>query len=215
MIMINTVVNENNEDAPRKQQDLHKIIPKFDSKAGDISLYLVLFERQARMAFLNQESWVSHLLGLLPYEITQLIAREPEELSNNYDHIKGLLLKKFKLSPEKFRQRFVQNQRQLNSTWRDFAFELKTFLEEWITGLGITTFDELKELMITEQLKSRVPVEVRDHFIDDWCKIVSTRNLTDKLDDYESVRGNRKIKEFRPYQTKPMIGNMSYEDQTQ
>ena len=38
MIINDPDMNENNEDAPRKQQDLHKIIPKFESKVGDIGL---------------------------------------------------------------------------------------------------------------------------------------------------------------------------------
>ncbi|GFU94065.1 uncharacterized protein TNCV_3308181 [Trichonephila clavipes] len=68
--------------------ELNKLLPKFD-----ISLHLILFERQACMMNVPKEFWVSHLLGLLPQEITQLIAREPEQETKDYDHVRSLLLK--------------------------------------------------------------------------------------------------------------------------
>jgi hypothetical protein len=147
--------------ANKLSTDLQKLIRKFDLKESEISLYLVLFERQARRADVPEEDWVSHLLGLLPYEITQIIAREPEEKANEYEHIKKLLLKRFKLSPEKFHQKFIQHQNS-NSTWSDFAFELQNYFDEWVAGLEIKDFQGLKDLMVTEQLKRRVPYELKD-----------------------------------------------------
>ncbi|GFY79396.1 retrovirus-related Pol polyprotein from transposon opus [Trichonephila inaurata madagascariensis] len=55
----------------------------------DISFYLILFEGQARKVFIKEEDWVTNLVGLLPLEITNLIAREPEEKANDYEH-KGI-----------------------------------------------------------------------------------------------------------------------------
>ncbi|GFW37954.1 retrovirus-related Pol polyprotein from transposon 17.6 [Trichonephila clavipes] len=79
-----------------------KLIPDFDPKQSDISLYLVIFERQAKRASIEKKEWVGQLLGLLPLEIVQFIAREPEEQAENYDYVKKLLLKRFKLSPRSF-----------------------------------------------------------------------------------------------------------------
>ncbi|GFV91684.1 hypothetical protein TNCV_4762491 [Trichonephila clavipes] len=50
-----------------------------------LSLYLKLFERQAQRLNSNQESWVSHLLGLLPTEVSHIIAREPDDKANSYE----------------------------------------------------------------------------------------------------------------------------------
>ncbi|GFX35901.1 retrovirus-related Pol polyprotein from transposon opus [Trichonephila clavipes] len=82
-----------------------KLIQDFDPKQSDISLYLVIFERQAKRASIENKEWVGQLLGLLPLEIVQFIAREPEEQAENYDYVKKLLLKRFQLSPEVFRQK--------------------------------------------------------------------------------------------------------------
>ncbi|GFT11975.1 uncharacterized protein TNCV_725801 [Trichonephila clavipes] len=57
-------------------KEVSKFIHRFDLKE-DISLYLKLFERQAQRLNIYQENWVSHLLGLLPMEVSHIIAREP------------------------------------------------------------------------------------------------------------------------------------------
>ncbi|GFU36939.1 uncharacterized protein TNCV_2671041 [Trichonephila clavipes] len=91
-------------------KQVSKFIHRFDLKE-DISLYLKLFERQAQRLNINLENWVSHLLGLLPTEVSHIIAREPDDKASSYEHVKDLLLKRFKLTPEKFRQLFVTHQK--------------------------------------------------------------------------------------------------------
>ncbi|GFY40523.1 uncharacterized protein TNIN_134251 [Trichonephila inaurata madagascariensis] len=93
----------------------------------------------------------------MPSEINQLMAREAEEKFDDYDYIKGLLLKRFKLSAEIFRQKFVKHQRNPAQSWRDFVFEITSYFEEWLRGLAVNDFEGLKNLMITDQLKRRVP----------------------------------------------------------
>ncbi|GFW71011.1 uncharacterized protein TNCV_191021 [Trichonephila clavipes] len=120
-------------------KEVSKFIHRFDLKE-DISLYLKLFERQAQRLNIDQENWVSHLLSLLPTEVSHIIAREPDDKANSYEHVKDLLLKRFKLTPEKFRQLFFTHQRAPERTWIDFYHELNTYFNGWIDGLKIDTF---------------------------------------------------------------------------
>lgn len=89
-------LGSNHEESRNVHIDFRKLMHEYNIKDGDINFYLVLFERQVRRVGLNEEHWVSQLLGLLPYEITQLIARENEENANNYKYVKSLLLKRYK-----------------------------------------------------------------------------------------------------------------------
>ncbi|GFY17105.1 retrovirus-related Pol polyprotein from transposon opus [Trichonephila clavipes] len=167
---------------------LQKLMRTFDPKEGDISFYLILFERQARRVHIKEEDWVTNLVGLLPLEMANLIAREPEEKANDYEHIKGMLLKIFKLSPEAFKVKFKRHCKSAENTWRDFGFELANYFNEWISGLKIYDFDRLKQLVIVEQMKEQVSRDIQQHFIDDWSRIVTVDDLTEKLDDYENAR---------------------------
>ncbi|GFW75336.1 CCHC-type domain-containing protein [Trichonephila clavipes] len=169
--------------------ELTKVVPKFEMKDGDIVVFLTLFERQAKKLGIEKRHWVSALLALMPSEINQLRAHESEEKFDDYDYIKGILLKRFKLSAENFRQKFVKHQRNPAQSWRDFVFEITSYFEEW---LGVNDFEGLKNLMITDQLKRRVPGDVREQFIDYWVKSIVPGDLADKLDEYESVRTNVK-----------------------
>ena len=56
----------------------------------------------------------------------------------------------------------------------------------------MTEFEELKDLMISDQIKKRTPPEFRDHFIDEWSEWNSPSKLVDKLDAYENMRTNDK-----------------------
>ncbi|GFT95727.1 homeotic protein female sterile [Trichonephila clavipes] len=136
-------------------KEISKFIHRFDLKE-DISLYLKLFERQAQRLNIDQENWVSHLLGLLPTEVSHIIAREPDDKANSYEHVKDLLLKRFKLTSEKFRQLFVTHQKASERTWIDFYHELNTYFNGWIDGLKIDTFNKLSDLIITDQLKRKL-----------------------------------------------------------
>ncbi|GFY63753.1 SCAN box domain-containing protein [Trichonephila inaurata madagascariensis] len=118
-------------------------------KDGDLVLFLTLFERQAKRVSNEKRHWVS---ALLPSEINQLMAPESEEKFDDYDYIKGLLLKRFKISAEIFRQK----------------------------GLGVNDFERLKNLKITDQLKRRVPGDVREQFVDFWVKSIVPGDLADK-----------------------------------
>ncbi|GFY12292.1 SCAN box domain-containing protein [Trichonephila clavipes] len=59
---------------------------------------------------------------------------------------------------------------------------------EWIAELQVKTLEQLKDLFITEQLKYRVPAEVREHFLFDWIKLKTPYELAEKLDEYESIK---------------------------
>ncbi|GFX64749.1 uncharacterized protein TNCV_4682241 [Trichonephila clavipes] len=153
-------------------KEVSKFIHRFDSKE-DISLYLKLFERQAQRLNINQENWVSHLLGLLPTEVSHNIAREPDDKANSYEHVKDLLLKRFKLTPEKFRQLFVPHQKAPERTWIDFYHELNTYFNGWIDGLKIDTFNKLSDLIITNQLKRKTSFEFEEYYLNEWVNMNS------------------------------------------
>ncbi|GBN03910.1 hypothetical protein AVEN_190850-1 [Araneus ventricosus] len=58
--------------------------------------------------------------------------------------------------------------------------------------------------MIADQLKRRVSSEVKDHFLDEWGELIDPLVLAGKLDQYKSVRGNRKVNPVRMAERKPL-----------
>ncbi|GBM59302.1 hypothetical protein AVEN_60648-1 [Araneus ventricosus] len=173
---------------------MHDVTPRFNPNDDDISLFLVLFERQAKIMNIPAENQVAQLISLLPPDIVQLIAREPEEDAKKYEYVKALLLQRFKLSADKFRQLFNKHQKASESTWYDFYYELKNYLEGWLNGLNVKTFEQLKDLMLVDQIKKRTSMDFKEHFMDEWTIIISPTEIVNKIEDFEDVRKTIKPK---------------------
>ncbi|GBN38397.1 hypothetical protein AVEN_200987-1 [Araneus ventricosus] len=197
-------LNSTRSEGSRNRREIKHLMQRFDSQNTDISLYLTLFERQARAAGIEEEEWVSQLISLLPLDLAQIIIKESEEQMREYTNVKKVLLDRFKMKPETFRIKFTQHQRKQGDLWKDLVFELQNYLDGWIEGLNVKDFKGLKELMIADQLKRRVPNEVKDHFLDEWGELIDPLVLAGKLDQYESVRGHRKINPVRMAERKPL-----------
>ncbi|GFX56827.1 retrovirus-related Pol polyprotein from transposon 17.6 [Trichonephila clavipes] len=176
-------------------------MPKFKLKNDDISLFLELFERQAKVLQLPKDPWVTYLIGVLPVEINNIIAREPEEQASDYEHIKEVLLKRFKLSAEKFRQLLIKTQKNSEATWYDFHHELKTFLDGWLNGLKIETLEQINDLMLVDQIKRCASNEFKEHFLDEWATITSPKKLVVKIEEFEDAKKKKKKNYRREVET--------------
>nr|XP_042894742.1 uncharacterized protein LOC122268725 [Parasteatoda tepidariorum] len=177
-------------DSPKLE--LKKLIPNFNVKEDDISLFLYLFERQLKFLKVSENQWVAYLVGVLPSDVAKIIAREPDEKAEDYNFIKNILLKRFKLSAERFRQLFATHKKTPDCTWNDFYFELRSYFENWIKEVNVNTFEKLRKLIITDQIKKKCPPDFKEHFLDDWSEIISPTELAEKLDAYDNLRHKTK-----------------------
>ncbi|XP_035214507.1 uncharacterized protein LOC118188226 [Stegodyphus dumicola] len=145
-----------------------------------------MFERQLKFANIPETDWIPYLIGSLPSEINQLVVRQNEEDSKDY--AKAMLLKRYRLTADRFRQMFCQHRKSAEITWKDFAFELKSYFDGWIKELNMSSFEQLQNLIIADQIKKRTPSEVREHFVDGLSEMNNSFELAEKLDYYENVR---------------------------
>ncbi|GFS50086.1 uncharacterized protein TNCV_881241 [Trichonephila clavipes] len=136
-----------------RRVNLKDLVPKFDAKNADINLFFEIFERQAKKEKVAEDRWVSQLITLLPIEIAEIVAKEPLEKSDDYTHIKNLLLARFQLTPIALRDRFESHQRRPGAMWADLVFELRSYLDNCLAGMNVGDFAALKELLVTEQIK--------------------------------------------------------------
>ncbi|GFW11475.1 hypothetical protein TNCV_3809941 [Trichonephila clavipes] len=64
---------------------------------------------------------------------------------------------------------FSQNTKDPVKTWRDFYFDLQTYFDGWLKESKVTTLEELKNLIVADQIKKKAPQDYKDHFLDQWC----------------------------------------------
>ncbi|GFW21148.1 retrovirus-related Pol polyprotein from transposon 17.6 [Trichonephila clavipes] len=124
---------------------------------------------------------------------------QPDDKANSYEHVKDLLLKRFKLTPEKFRQLFATHQKAPERTWIDYYHELNTYFNGWIDGLKIDTFNKLSDLIITDLLKRKTPFEFKEYYLDEWANMNSPVQLAEKLEEFEDFKRTLKQKSSCPF----------------
>ncbi|GFU55629.1 retrovirus-related Pol polyprotein from transposon 412 [Nephila pilipes] len=169
-----------------RRVNLKDLVPKFDPKNADINLFFEIFERQAKKEKVAEERFVSQLIPLLPMEIVE-----------------------FQLTPVALRDRFESHQRRPGTLWSDLVFDFRSYLDNWLAGMKVDDFVRLKELMLTEQLKKRAPIELVDHFIDSWDEFKEATILAEKLDHFETVKkvrrkqGSTKTSDRKPFDKQP------------
>ncbi|GFU69556.1 retrovirus-related Pol polyprotein from transposon 17.6 [Trichonephila clavipes] len=156
-----TAASTNTSAVAAEKINIQHLIPRFVQNS-DISTYLEIFERQCEQVNIGEVDYVTHLLPMLPIDISHIILREPKDKLENYQHIKQVLLHRFKLNAESFLMKFSTHQKQPKALWKDFTI--------WF--LPISLRKELRK-------------EVKEHFVDIWGDIKSSSELVQKLDDYE------------------------------
>ena len=78
--------------------------------------------------------------------------------------------------------------------------ELQVYLDNWLRTVEVCDFDLLKELILTEQFKKRVPAEIMEYYIDVWEDIKDASVLAEKCDRFEAMR-----KDYRKFEPKKSI----------
>ncbi|XP_075737509.1 uncharacterized protein LOC142777099 [Rhipicephalus microplus] len=127
----------------------------------DMAKYLVKFEHVCERNALEQSLWARNLLALLPGEVSDAITCLSREAFESYDEVKEMLLRRYKLSPEAFRQRFRYAEKG-NESHVDFAFRLKADLIEWLKGEGVyDDRDKVVECVALEQFYRCIEDNVR------------------------------------------------------
>ncbi|XP_075733676.1 uncharacterized protein LOC142775727 [Rhipicephalus microplus] len=128
---------------------------------GDMAKYLVKFEHVCERNALEQSLWARNLLALLPGEVSDAITCLSREAFESYDEVKEVLLRRYKLSPEAFRQRF-RYAKKGNESHVDFAFRLKADLIEWLKGEGVyDDRDKVVECVALEQFYRCIEEDVK------------------------------------------------------
>lgn len=92
------------------------------------------------------------------------------------------------------RQLFFWQQKGSEVSWRSYihAFALSNYFSKWINELKGENFNQLKKLLVAEQLKCRAPNDLMQHFLDQWNKMIDPLEVAKKVDEYKSLRDGLK-----------------------
>ncbi|GBL57532.1 hypothetical protein AVEN_167795-1, partial [Araneus ventricosus] len=191
--------NASNGSQNYRIPSIKSVLSPFDPEKSDVSLFLTVFKRQADKLGIPDEELVTQLISVLPANMTELIIRDTGDDTDDFEVVKKIFLKRFRLSTDAYRVKYMTHQKGVNSLWKDLVFELNSYFNGWLEGAEVDTFEKLKDLMIADQIKRRASPEIKTHFVDKWGQMNDPYVVASNFDQYELARKTLR----KPQQNKP------------
>ena len=152
--------NNNSNRRTRDTDNYQTKLPFFDEK-DDVEASIEQFERHARSNHWADETWPSRLAALLKGEARLAYTSMPAHDAGDYGLLKKTLLEHFKITTESYRKKFRSTRKNYNDTYKSHIKKVSLYLDRWIdmSEKG-NNVDELKDLILREQVLSTLPEEL-------------------------------------------------------
>ncbi|KAK3893403.1 hypothetical protein Pcinc_002774 [Petrolisthes cinctipes] len=135
-----------------------QLLGPFDEKDPD--MFFTQFEKLATSLNWDCQYWTTLVQCKFVGKARKIYNSLSDNDSRDYTVVKNSVLQAYDQVEETYRLNFRNLQKHHNA-FVEFANELGRLYDKWLTASKVSTFDELKELMLLEQFKFRVPPEVR------------------------------------------------------
>ena len=127
-------------------------IPPFEDGKDDMDSYLRRFERYADAQKWSKTTWATHLSALLKGRALDVYALLPSEHALDYDFLKMALLRRYDLTEDGFKRKFISCRPDPGETFLQFSVRLDSYLQRWVEMSKIDkTFQGLADLILRDQ----------------------------------------------------------------
>ena len=133
-----------------------KLVPAFTDY--DPEDYFKTFEETALHLNWPRDQWV----WLLRPKLTGKAAKVCRHLENttDYDSVKQAILNAFSISVEGYRQSFRNKTKFTTQTYVEFASDKLREFRKWLKSAAVSTFAELENLIVLEEFKRKLPLNI-------------------------------------------------------
>ncbi|XP_068231910.1 uncharacterized protein [Palaemon carinicauda] len=139
-----------------------KLVPEFTET--DVDSFFRNFEDIASNRKWPVDQWVwlikSKDQGKTAIVVSNLVGER------NYTVVKQAILDAFMVTAEGLRQRFRQYIKSNAQTWYEFANEKLRLFNKWLKAAHVNNFEELVNLIVTEEFMRKLPQNIRMHIAD-------------------------------------------------
>eukprot|EP00731_Ephydatia_muelleri_P007213 Em0003g1461a len=129
------------------------------TEQDDIESYLTTFERIMHAYEVKDERWAVKIAPQLTGKAQQAYAAMKAEDAGNYQLVKEAILRRYDISEQTYRQRFRDAVMKKDETVSELNVRLIDLFLKWTKGCK--TVEQLRDLMILEQLVNTLQTEVR------------------------------------------------------
>lgn len=177
------------EDKADKGNKLPDIRFRKLKEKEDIDTYLRAFEHLAESNHWPKDTWATRLAPELTGKAFDIYANLSLDEAKDYDTLKSVILTKYEMNAETFRNKFRNRERKQNETVRELIYDLGQNFDNWVEYAGIDKNDAagITQLIIMEQAMNHLPrdltIYLRDH------KVKNSKEMADMADGYIANRG--------------------------
>ena len=138
---------------PRNKDAKSPKLPSFIDEKDELDSYLLRFERYAKNASCEKDTWAIKLSALLTGRAMDVYTRMSDADASDYDKLKKALLTRYNYTEDGYRKRFREATPETEETPDQFVIRLKNYLAKWLelSGSSPQNFDALVDLIVKEQ----------------------------------------------------------------
>ena len=169
---------------------LRNVMPFMPPVNEDIPGYFVLVEKTFADLKIAPDLHLTLINSFLTDDARRLLANFPVGHFRTFEEAKEVILRTYKLSAGKYKSMFSDAEKKSNETYAQFVNRLSIYLNYYLKSRDVKDdYQRLVNLLITDQLKSRVFKGVREQVrIAEKGKWMEAPALAEILDIYVSER---------------------------
>ncbi|XP_040262454.1 uncharacterized protein LOC120978250, partial [Bufo bufo] len=120
------------------------------------------FERQCNLHRIDRGEWVSILSGKLSGKASDAFRTVPEQEIHSYARVKEVLLARYAVTPESYRQKFRDSRKTTKDSYVEWACQLSLSASNWVNSSQATSAEDILQLMLLEQFYNHIQTDVKD-----------------------------------------------------
>ena len=187
-------------------------VPSFQE--DDVDMFFLHFEKLATNLNWPKDHWTILLQKAFVGKAREIFAQLSVEQSQKYEYVKDVVLRGYQLSPEAYRQKFRNCQRDINQTFVEFARVKEQLFDRWCHSKKVNMdFEKLRQPILIEEFKRRIPFHMKT-FIDEK-QVENLQQAADLADEYFLTHGNfnqqRNQSSDKQYTANPSSGSDSFQ----
>ena len=129
------------------------------TEADDVEAYLTTFEPLMQLGHIAEESWTLRLAPQLTEKAQQAYAALSATDATDYRKVKEVILRRYEISEETYRQRFRSERRKAGEAYGELAARLHDLVRKWMSECE--TVEAVLEKLVVEHLSYTMPTDLR------------------------------------------------------